>query len=536
MGHVMSEKTLKGCILKSLKNHPKNVLLEDDHCSWTGEQLNDHLQRVCAHLEKHTAPRSRVGICFHNSAPQALSILATILSDRVPVLINSVDLLEQKIDWVRHAKLNFVIAAKDLSSLILVPHLYLTEEAHVGVANGTSTLGGELNQILYTPPSGTGCILFTSGSTGEPKEVYVPEKGMVSTIVALIEKFQLNQKTVSSILLPVCHSMALNTQFLPTFIVGGKCRFYNLRLSMNKVFRRFSEDRTTFVSLIGEIVRTCWEERRLKNLPPCEEVEHVQLAGGLISPKHIEMTREIFPRALIHKGYGLTEAIRVTMVSSGDDNFSNTAVGRPLPFLDVEIRNDQQQKMPPLQYGEIYVRGDSVMLGMRPLSASSAQWIERGSFLATGDLGMIDQEGTLHVSGRLDSLFKVNGRRVSGVEIEKVALEVYDKFRFAKAILVEDERRDRLQIVLFIELDRTCWRDSLPFLPSEVQFQLANQLKQLNVPPKEIFFTRNIPRTSNGKLNLPQLREIWRNRSVRPVEKTTGINLRLFSVLDEVFL
>jgi acyl-coenzyme A synthetase/AMP-(fatty) acid ligase len=246
------------------------------------------------------------------------------------------------------------------------------------------------------------------------------------------------------------------------------------------------------------------------------------------------MTRELFPNATIHKGYGLTEAIRVTMISSQDQRFQTTAVGQPLPFLELSIRNEQGESLPRGQFGEICVRGESVMLGLRSLTSSISRLLDREEYLCTGDLGMIDEDGYLHVSGRLDSLFKINGRRVSGFEIEKVALEAYEKFRFAKAVLVADEERDRSRIVLFIELDRSCWKNEALHLDTEAQERLAQRLKQLSVPPKEIIFTRSIPRTSNGKLNIPKLKEIWKIKSVRPLEKTKGNNLNLFSVDDEV--
>ncbi|HEY8271826.1 MAG TPA: class I adenylate-forming enzyme family protein [Pseudobdellovibrionaceae bacterium] len=526
--------TLKGRILSTLQRFPKNVLLEDDGCSWTGEQLSSHLQSIVTRIEIQSLPHSRVGVCFHNSASQAIAILAILMSDRVPVMINGVDLLESKINWIHHAKLNFGIVSEDFAEKIDIPHLVINEQGLPVELIGKTNVSAEVDQVLHMPPAGTGLVLFTSGSTGEMKEVYIPALGILKTIDELIKKFNLSEKTVATVTLPVCHSMALNTQFLPTFMVGGKCHFCNLRLSMNKVYRGLLRDNSTFVALIGEIVRTCWEERRLKKLPPCDQVEHVQIAGGLISLKHLEMTRELFPKAIIHKGYGLTEAIRVTMISSQEEKFNSTAVGKPLSFLELQIRNEHGEILPAGQYGEIHVKGDSVMLGLRSLTSANSRLVAREEFLATGDLGMMDEEGYLHVTGRLDSLFKINGRRVFGVEIEKVALEACDKFRFAKAILVSDEDRDRSRIVLFIELDRSCWENNILRLETEVQDRLAQRMKMLSIPPKEIIFARHIPRTSNGKLNLPMLKQIWKIQSVRPIEKTIAANLNLFSIDEEI--
>lgn len=530
------EISLKGLIQDSLSFFPENVLLEDAHGAWTGQALQTHLPAIIKRIKQHTLAYSRVGICFHNSAPQGIAILATHLSGRVPVMINSVDLLEGKIDWIRRAKLNFVVTSEELASLIKVPHLVLNEKGYEKELVGRTSIMGELDQVLFMPPKGTGVVLFTSGSTGEPKEVYVPEKGILKSIFELKNKFSLDQNTTASIILPVCHSMALNTQFYPTFVNGGKSRFYNIRLSMNKVFRNILNDHVTFISMIGEIVRTCWEEKQQRNLPACTEVTHVQLAGGMISQKHLDMTRDLFPNAIIHKGYGLTEAIRVTMISSQEEAFATTAVGKPLSFLEVEIRNEEGERLPAGVMGEIFVKGDSVMLGLRSLSSMEMKIVEPNQFMATGDLGMVDESGYLHVTGRLDSLFKINGKRVAGAEIEKTTLESSPKFRFAKALLVTDDNVGRSRVVLFIELDRASWKDGSLSLDIETQKLLSQRLKLLSVPPKEIIFTPHIPRTSNGKLNLPALKRIWSiQTALHPVEKKVPLNLNLFSINDMVY-
>lgn len=523
-------------IQKALSDFPNNILLEDNHSSWTGRQLEDHLPSIIKRINQHTLFASRVGICFHNSASMGIAILATHLSGRVPVMINSVDLVEGKIDWIRKAKLNFVITSDELANLIKVPHLVLTHQGMEKELVGRTSIMAELDQVLFMPPKGTGVVLFTSGSTGEPKEVYVPEQGILSSLKELKTKFDCSEKTVAYIILPVCHSMALNTQFYPTFVNGGKSCFSNIRLCMNKVFRNILSERVTFISMIGEIVRTCWEEKKQRGLPACEQVSHVQLAGGMISQKHLEMTRELFPNAIIYKGYGLTEAIRVTMISSQENHFYSSAVGKPMPFLDIEIRNEKGEKLPPGQLGQIFVKGDSVMLGLRSLSSMEMRIIEPQHMMATGDIGMIDQEGYLHVTGRIDSLFKINGKRVAGAEIEKMALESSAQFRFAKALLITEEESSRSRIVLFIELDRASWKDGSLSLDIETQQHLSQRMKQLSVPPKEIIFTPHIPRTSNGKLNIPALKKIWGIQTMlQPVEKKVSVNLNLFSISEVAF-
>ena len=98
-------------IQKALSDFPNNILLEDNHSTWTGQELEAHLPLIVKRITQQTLFASRVGICFHNSASLGIAILATHLAGRIPVMINSVDLVEGKIksngknkEYYQHSK------------------------------------------------------------------------------------------------------------------------------------------------------------------------------------------------------------------------------------------------------------------------------------------------------------------------------------------------------------------------------------------------------------------------------------------------
>jgi len=524
------------------------ILIQDDLVCWTGSDINEKISEIINVLNKLTMQGDRVAICFCNSAVQAVSILGVLVSGRIPVILNYSDVVDKSQYWLKGSKANVFIFGEDLVSFANTQTLILNREAVIvpsfsqgknvteSVSNGIFSKSlvpsSGLAQIVFHPPQGTAFILYTSGSTGEPKEVLVPEIGVIETSKYLMEYFSLNAETMAPIVLSACHSMALNTQFFPTFFAGGRSYFSNLRLIINKVSRFFLQQSPTFVALIGEVVRTCWEEKNRRCLPPCESVEHVQLAGGLISPRHLEMTRELFPKAQIHKGYGLTVAIRVTMTSSLDPLFMTNSVGKVLPFLKAEIRDEEGNVLPAGQMGELYVKGPSVMVGYRRLSEISPRLSPRDTFLATGDLAEFDSFGNLYIFGRTDSLFKVNGQRVSGFEIEKAALSSDECIRFAKCLAVDDKNRGRSRMVLFLEIDKKFWRDGGVQLSSEIETQLWMHLKALRIYPKEVVFLRHMPLTSNGKLNIKKLHEISHLREMEAMTNRTPINLTLFQISE----
>ncbi|MFZ4403486.1 MAG: class I adenylate-forming enzyme family protein, partial [Pseudobdellovibrionaceae bacterium] len=399
-------KNLKQRITDILEEDSQRVLLQDDLSTWSSSRIQQKSSEIVSLIEKYTWPHQRVGVVFPNSAIQAVCILSVILAGRVPVILSHLDVSQDPEKWLYKTKLSLLIASDDLfqTNQKLGSGLGLNGYGEVTAFHVSPIFQFlKITDYLNSTPHGTALMLYTSGSTGEPKGVFVPESGLLATIDYLTDYFQLSTTTVSPILLPVCHSMALNTQFLPTFLVGGLSYFINARLSMGQIFRHIHQTQGTFVSMIGEVLRACFDEKKRKNLPANVHVRHVQMAGGMILPQHIAMAKDLFPNAKLHKGYGLTEAIRVTMIDSTHPDFASAVVGKPLPFQKIEIRSTDGQQVPMGETGEIFVKGPNVMLGV--CGQASAK-LDPDGFLSTGDLGYFNDNGELCIVGRADSIFK----------------------------------------------------------------------------------------------------------------------------------
>jgi len=493
---------LKNRIDHSLLQAPTRALLSDDRVQWTGHDIASLFQELGNALEQLTERHDYVAVSFPNSAVQALAILSVLAHERVPVILNLSDLKSRPDAWIERTQASLLLTLEGLETAFeaRIPCLALSREG----------------DIVKRPPvrpeskakasPETALVLFTSGSTGQPKGVLVPKAGLLTTADFLIDYFSLGPATVAPVMLSICHSMALNTQFLPTFLAGGHCHFINPQLEINRLYRNILDLRGDFVSLIGETLLICDEERRRKKLPAADHVRHVQLAGGLINPRHLEIAREVFPNAVIHKGYGLTEAIRVTMIDSRDPNFGSGAVGRPLPFVDVEVRDGGRPVSAPSEIGEIFVRGPNVLRGL--LNSASIP-VDAQGFLKTGDVGYWNAAGQLCITGRQDGLFKINGHRVSGFEIEKMAIETSNLIRNAKCLAIEETRRAGHRLVLMVEVPADLEAQFLSTGFPAIQADLYRRFRQLPHFPKEIVLLRHFPRTSNGKLAVAELTRLY---------------------------
>jgi acyl-CoA synthetase (AMP-forming)/AMP-acid ligase II len=495
-------------ILATARANAERILLVDDAASFTGSDLLSRFEDFNRVLPSLVPPGGRVGILFENSAAKAFAILAAMAIGRVPVILNPSESSES---------LEALLPKMRLHALLIGDEIFVGLRSLAPVVRVSAEgrpLSTQVNGISLVPPlprEGAALILYTSGSMGEPKGVELSERGLLYSSDFLIRYFGLTRDTVAPVILPICHSMAMNTQFLPTFLAGGRCVFYQSAYSLNRIFRNIDESQGDFVALIGEILRLCWEERKRRNLPPNLKVKHIQLAGGIIRADHLRMARELFPNAVVHKGYGLTEGIRVSMISSLDPNFLSDNAGYVLPGQEIEVRSSSGRVLPPGALGHLWLRGPNVMLGYDGLGEHPAGLFSDDGYMRTGDMGVYTIDRRLIIQGRSDSIFKVQGKRVSAKEIEKAALDASGFVRDVKVLPLEDEKNGA-RPVLFLEI--TAEKEKLFMGNAKAEFEriFKEKIANKNSLPREVFILNHFPRTYNGKLKSGALAKVWSHK------------------------
>lgn len=293
--------------------------------------------------------------------------------------------------------------------------------------------------------------------------------------------------------------MGLNTQLLPTVLAGGRTQVSTTSWGLGRTYRNLLESRATFVSLFADVLGSLVTEKRRRGLGAAETVTQVQLAGGMIQERHLDVARELFPAARLHKGYGLTEAIRVAMIDDRDPRFCEPGAGPVLPGQEVTIRDRRGVRLPRGERGEVWVRGPNVMLGYLDPSDPTL----RDGWLATGDLGHLTAEGRLVVEGRRYRLFKSHGRHVAPLEIEGAALSS-PAVAAAGCIPVPCPVRGR-RPVLFLEPVAALSNGQR----SEVETALLSRLQPHKVP-KDVVVLDALPRSAAGKVDVAALERLWR--------------------------
>ena len=256
-----------------------------------------------------------------------------------------------------------------------------------------------------TPEDSFFALVFTSGSGGEPKGAVLSHRALAAAAAASGARLGWREGDRWLLSLPIAHVGGLS---IVTRCLAAR-RTVVLSSSLPFDPRAFDEElrrqRVTLVSLVPTMLR-----RLLDLYPAWEPPDHLRvvLLGG--APAPVDLLAEAADRGVpVLTTYGLTEAAsQVATQAPGTVNRGELGAGEALPGVQVRIRE-----------GEIQVRGEVLMEGYWPLEESVQPFTEDG-WLATGDLGRLDDEGNLHVQGRRSETLISGGENVHPAEVEAV--------------------------------------------------------------------------------------------------------------------
>jgi len=297
---------------------------------------------------------------------------------------------------------------------------------------------------------GVASLIFTSGTTGQPKGVMLSHRNLTSMVSMLSSVFDMTTRDGVLSVLPLHHTFEFSTGFLTPLSRGAQIT-YLPELTSDALARAIKNGHVT--GMVG--VPALWEllHRRIKNrlyehsdwigktadnlirgnawlrdktplnfgqvlFYPIHEglggrIRYFISGGSALSEK---IQRDFHGLGFtILEGYGLTEASPVLTVTRPEDRMLTGTVGKPLPGVEVRIADPD-----PTGVGEVIARGPNVMLGYyEDETATRKTLVER--WLYTGDLGRVDDDGNLYLVGRSKEIIvDTNGKNVYPDELEEI--------------------------------------------------------------------------------------------------------------------
>lgn len=276
----------------------------------------------------------------------------------------------------------------------------------------------------HPKPEDLATIMFTSGTTGKSKGVMLTHRNLAENATALDMGYEPGMVVMS--VLPIHHAYCLSMDILKGTSIGATICINDSLLRVAQNIKLFEPNMILMVPLMVETLAKKLEEAALIPAPIIKakvfgkQFHTVCSGGAYLNPKYIDLFRRY--GITILQGYGMTECAPVISTNC-NHAMKAGSVGKCMPNCQVKIVEE-----------EIWVKGSSVMEGYYKMPEETAQTLEDG-WLKTGDLGYVDEDGFLFLTGRKKNLIITpNGENVSPEEIENKLGEK----RLVQEVIVRD--------------------------------------------------------------------------------------------------
>ncbi|MBJ7412952.1 MAG: acyl--CoA ligase [Phenylobacterium sp.] len=267
-------------------------------------------------------------------------------------------------------------------------------------------------------------LLFTSGTTGEPKAAILRHANLTSYVISTVEFLGAEEGEAALVSVPPYHIAGISAVL--TGVYGGRRIVYLEAFTPEEWVVAAAREEISHAMVVPTMLGAILDilEARGESLPALKALSY---GGGRMPLPVIERALAMLPHVDFVNAYGLTETSSTISVLGPDDHrmaiYSDDeaarrrlgSVGRPLPSLELEIRDPEGRVLGPNQPGEIYVRGEQVSG-----EYAHKKMLSDDGWFATNDGGWLDEEGYLFVEGRLDDVIVRGGENMSPGEIEDV--------------------------------------------------------------------------------------------------------------------
>ena len=391
----------------------------------------------------------KVAIIGKNRADWDVALWGVILAGAIPVLIDPERPVEGVRNHLTHTDARLIIMADDYQDAetrrelkdFAVRHGMAFIEMTVYEETGLSD--NEVDELLNKIPAGidtddTAVILCTSGTTGDPREVELTHRNLGANLQGSVKKVKINHKDTLGHILPPHHSFGLTVGKLLPLCVGATNVYINKYRQMAELIR--DKEITIFVAvpalytmLAKNFEESLSKEKNKKlhvklldhHMPKLVGKIRFFLSGSAPMP---EWVLDVFWRRgiLLYEGYGTTENSPV--YGFNEEAGKLGSVGKPINTIFVKIVNEDNQELPPGEQGEIALGGPCIMKGYYKNPKANQAVIKTDEegvrWLLTGDLGHLDEDGNLYITGRKKYVIVLpGGKNVSPEHVESALSE-----------------------------------------------------------------------------------------------------------------
>jgi len=495
-------------LLERLDAAPDRVLLEGDGGRHTRGEVARRARRVAAALcAAGVAPGDRVVLSLPKTAWLPACHVGALARGAVVVPLNPAYPDAALAELIARAEPSLAIADPALAvrGAQLAPALrwWCPEGLPPPGAGPLPDADPEEAPAPLAEPAAPALLVFTSGTTGRPKGVVLSHENLAASLTGLERVWQWREDDRLLHVLPVFHLHGLGVALYGSLAVGSAILLHD-RFEAERVLREAAPSGATLLMAVPTMLRRLVEAAAERPGNPLAGLRAVISGSAPLPPALFHRFRERFGLEPVER-YGMTE----TMMNASNPAAGARApgsVGPPLPGVEIALRDPGTGEDSGQGPGEVWVRGPNVFGGYWRDPEATRAAFDREGWFRTGDLGFFDEEGRLHLTGRIKEIVVTGGYNVSPVAVEEAleGEEDAEVVELAVGGLPDPDLGERVAAFV-VPAEGADWEALVRRLAARAEERLPRYAR-----PREYLRRRSLPRGPLGKVERGRLAAVQR--------------------------
>ncbi len=484
------------------KNYQNFTAFQWDEGQMTFKQLADGINITGNHLKQNYADdRQNISLLAPNTPNFVFGLMGLLGAGHVAIPLNPLLNPEELAALIEHA---------DSKVLMYDPLLKLNAEQAASMVNREVTLlsipdclsAEKPDPTQLTPdvnPNDTSMILYTSGTTGDPKGVMLSHKNIYVNSQLFPSVVNFGPEDTVPLILPLFHTFAMTVIVFGALMNGSRILLYP-QFVPQKICECVMNEENVILIAVPPMYYM------MTRFAPdgIAEKHNIRIAVSGGGPLPVDVSKAFKAKFdfEILEGYGLTETSPVVSLNPPGKNVVGT-IGPPFPGVEVQVRDDQGNILKTNDVGELCVKGDIVMQGYyKNPNATNDAFFEEG-WLRTGDLALINDEGYIKIVGRAKDLIVCGGENIYPREIEEVLIR-YPGVLEVAVVGQPNRLRSEVPYAFVVLNDDAKGKVS----ESELRKHCREHLGEYKIP-EAFSFIDEMPKTATKKIQKEKLKELY---------------------------
>lgn len=459
--------------------------------------LRDAAHRLAGGLiARGLSPGMNAGIIVGDKTTFITTVLAVFSAGAVAVLIDATE-PEAQMELVRQTDVTLVVG-DDLMKIT-------SKDAPDIIFASTTDEGSSALPVVNANDLAT--IMFTSGTQSHRKGVMLTHRNLMASAHSINSRMSVTEEIVEYVSSPLDHAFGY-ARVRCILTAGGTIVLNNGSFVVTRLLSSMEKWSCNSLSAVAATMATLLNYSGDAMAKFGTKVKWVEIGSQSLSAKHRSQMRELFPNAVLIQNFGMTEAVRCTLLDFNRETDHWLSCGRPAPGVEIRICDEQRMPLPIGRQGIIETRGAHVTIGYWNDPDATAQRVSSDGWFQSDDFGLVDTEGYLHYISRRDDLINVAGEKVSPLVLEEAirgVLTADEKFVIC-AISDPEGRRG--------EVPALCLQGDAPYPWSQLVKRILGKLPNKHLPHLG-FLLAELPRTKLGKLQRAKLRRVIESGDAR---------------------